>query len=315
LKGLPKGKYMLALGQLIDPASIDQAFAGLDPYFELPPEAEGVDQDQLTKLKDQLKAWAKLHTGFCGSIEALPPGPGGLIGATFIFDTTNSAKWLEGFTQLVEGCKKLVTDEEVQQVLNGLTHDPQAEASGNVKVQHLKFDLSTLEEAEEEWLEDVFAVAGKDGLLLRLAAVDDKKVVLAFGGGAARMKQVIEHARKSDAPLESDLGIKHVGKVLPKSRNSVGYVAVDNIVLLARDITKALDEDEEFPLEVTEINAPLAISGRGGEGWSQADIFVPTELMIWAKDTIFTMMGMGAGVTAEVEMEMETEAEEAEGER
>ncbi|HUU94828.1 MAG TPA: hypothetical protein VM487_03740 [Phycisphaerae bacterium] len=309
LKGLPRGKYMLAAGEILNPQAVDQAFESLDPYFEVPEGVETVDREQLGKLKDILKGWAKLHTAVRASVEVLPPGPDGLIGATFILDTTDSKKWIEGFTQVVDIGKKIVSDEQVKQVLDALIHDPQAETSGNVKIHHLKFDLTKLEDVDKEELVDVFTVIGKEGVLLRLAAADEKTVVVAFGGGSKRMNQAIEQARKSEAPLDEDPGIKRVAALLPKSRTSVFYLALDNVVALVRNIVKALDKEDEFPLEVGEINAPLAVVGRGGEGWSQADIFIPTELMVAAKDAIMTMMGMGGGPPG---VEVETEGVEGE---
>jgi len=309
LKGLPRGKYMLAAGQILDPKAVDQVFENLDPYFEVPEEDEMLDREQLGKLKNILKGWAKLHTGIRASVEALPPGPDGLIGATLILDTTDSSKWIEAFTQVVDTGKKIVTDEQVKQVLDVLIHDPQAETSGDVKIHYLKLDLTQLEDADEEQLGDVFTVIGKEGVLLRLAAADEKTVVIAFGGGAKRMNQVIEQACKPGAPLDEDPGIKRIAALLPKSRSSVIYLALDNVVTLVRNIGKVLEKEDEFPLEVGEINAPLAVVGRGGEGWSQADIFVPTELMVAAKDAITTMMGTAGGPP---EVEMETE--EVEGE-
>jgi len=310
LKGLPRGKYMLAGGEIFDPQVMDQVFEHLDPYFEVSEEAETIDAERLGRFKNVLKGWAKLHTAARASIEALPPGPDGLIGATLILGTTDSQKWIEAFTQVVDIGKKIVTNEQVKQVLDALVHDPRAETSGDVKIHHLKFDLTQLEDTDEEDLEDVFTVIGKEGVLLRLAAADEKTVVVAFGGGAKRMNQVIEQACKPDAPLDEDPGIKRVAALLPKSRNSVIYLALDNVVTLVRNIGKVLEEEDEFPLEVGELNAPLAVVGRGGEGWSQADIFVPTELMVAAKDAITTMMGMAGGPPA-----VEVETEEAEGEK
>ena len=309
LKGLPKGKYMLAAGEIFDPQAVDLAFEYLDPCFEVPEEVQTIDREQLGKLKDILKGWAKLHTAARVSVEALPPGPDGLIGATVVLDTTDSKKWMEAFTQVVDIGKKVVTDEEVTQVLDALVHEPDAETGGSAKIHHLKFDLTQLEEADEEELEDVFAVIGKEGVLLRVAAVDQKKVVIAFGGGVKRMRQVIEQAGKPDAPLDEDPGIKRVAALLPKSRNSVNYLALDNVVTLVRNIGKVLEKEDEFPLELGELNAPLAVVRRGGDGWSQAEIFIPTELLVGAKDAITTMMAMAA-YEAEAKLEIEPEGEE-----
>ena len=121
---------------------------------------------------------------------------------------------------------------------------------------------------------------------------------------------LMAQAGSADAPLDDDPGIKRVAALLPKDRNSVVYVALDNIFTLVGNINKALEEEDEFPIQLGELNAPLALVGRGGDGWTQADIFIPTELLVAGKDAIMTMVGMGAGpMGGEMELEEGADAE------
>ena len=58
-------------------------------------------------------------------------------------------------------------------------------------------------------------------------------------------------------------------------------------------VAKVLDE-EEFPVKMPSIDAPLGISSTGGTEWNRVDVFVPTELMVAVKNAILGMM-MGGG--------------------
>jgi hypothetical protein len=70
------------------------------------------------------------------------------------------------------------------------------------------------------------------------------------------------------------------------------YFAVDRIVGVIKAAQNAFDE-EELPISMPELNAPLTINGTGGDGWSRGDLFLPTELMVAIKNAVLTMMGGG----------------------
>ena len=181
-------------------------------------------------------------------------------------------------------------DEDIEKLLEALTHNAAGEELGGIKVQHLRFDLTKIEDVEEEWLDHIAAIVGKDGLLFRMGALGSDKVVLSFGGGKDHMIRLIDQAKKKDAPLDNDAGIQKVGPHLPKERGSVGYLAVDHIVDFIKSVMKALDE-EVIPVQMPPLDAPVAMTGTGGDGWMQGDVFIPTELMVAAKNAGMMLAG------------------------
>ncbi|MBU0717134.1 MAG: hypothetical protein KJ749_02710 [Planctomycetes bacterium] len=298
LQGLPGGDYMLVAGELIDPEASKEGIKQLDPFFALADGIEEVDQAKVSRLKDIVREFIPLMTGMRVAIAGLPPGPEGLLGLTVIIDTADAKKLLDLKGQGIDLAKQLASDaaksetadEELQQVIDAIVYNSEAEEIAGVKVGHFKFDLSKIEAVDEDDLEDINKVIGKDGVLARIAPADDKTVVVAFGGGKERMAKLLEQAKKKDAPLDDDAGIKRIAAHIPKERASVGYLAVDRVIAFIQDVQRALDE-EVLPIQMPAINAPVAMSMTGGNGWMQGDVFLPTELLVAGKDAVMTMMG------------------------
>ena len=305
LQGLPAGEYMLAIGQITDPAATKASLGDLDAMFGLADDVEGLDKEKVTQLKNVLHEWAPMATGFRLAIEALTPGPEGLFGVSFIVDTTDANRWLQHAATTIDLAKQIIAglatddspegepgkmDEDVKKILDAITHNAAAEEVGGLKVQHLKFDIAKIEEVDEEDWEQINKVVGKDGALLRMAPLGADKVVVTFGGGRDYLARLIEQAKKKDAPLDNDAGIKKVATYLPKDRGSVGYLAVDQVVVFIKNVMKALDE-EVIPVQFPDLDAPMALSGSGGDGWVRGDLFIPAELMIAAKDAGMGLMG------------------------
>ena len=126
-----------------------------------------------------------------------------------------------------------------------------------------------------------------------MSGVDAQHVVVGFCGGAESMGRLIESAGKDAVPLADDPGIKKVKAHLTSERASEMYLSVDRIVNVISRVARVLDE-EEFPVKMPSIDAPLGISSTGGTEWNRVDIFVPTELMVAVKNAIMGMM-MGGG--------------------
>ena len=299
LKGLPAGKYIGAFGQVVDPeqtkASIKQA---IEPYLAVLKGQEGVDPEQVDRVRSSLEEWAVLAKSMRGSIEATPPGPEGLFAGNLIFETTDSGKWMELARKLVgEALAFKLSDDDFKEFMELVSHKADVEEIGGVKVDHIKIDVMELakrEDAPEEDVENWLKVIGKEGIVFRMGAVDSKTVVVCLGGKESTAR-LIERAKANDAPLDDDTGIKKVSRHLPEERQSVGFLALDNVVELVRNIADAMDE-EMPPILMPPIQAPLALSGTGGKDWMQADLLVPTELMIAGKNVGMMMMGMmGAG--------------------
>jgi hypothetical protein len=184
---------------------------------------------------------------------------------------------------------------EAKVVAEAITQKPDAEELEGVKLHHIRFDPAKVEQIgwDEEDADKLKKLLGGDGVLIRLAPVSKELVVLTFGGGADFAKQVIDLAKSKQAPLDDDPGVKKVSAHLPKERASIMYIAVDQIVATIREGGKAFGEEEEFPIQMPKLNAPLAISGTGGENWSQVDMFAPSELLVAVKNAAMALMGGG----------------------
>ncbi len=293
LQGLPAGKFMIAGGQVFETDELKDAVKNMEPYFEAGEGIESVDADQLKTLKNILEDWAPTNKGLRFTLEALPPGPGGVVGMAAVVETSDSGRWLELAGRAIEALKKLSTDEDAQMLAKATSFTSEAEEIGGVKVTHLKLDLSKIEDLDEDDLDEITTVLGKEAVLLRMAAVGPNVVAVGFGGGADYMKRLIEHADKKAAPLEGTPGIEKVAGHLPKKQVGVAYVAVDQIFRCVQSVLKALEE-EELPVDIPEINAPLALASTTGDDMVRVDAFFPTELVVTAKNLVMTMMGMGA---------------------
>lgn len=300
LRGLPADQYLLALGQVAEPAQVRASMKTLDPYLEMLDTLEGLDKERVGQLQSLLREWLPMATGLHLSLQSIGPGPDGLFALSVILDTSSSKQWLGLAAKAVKISKKLLADasaewidDDVKMVVDAIAYDAEGESIGGVKVSHLKFDLSKIDALDEDDLEQVLKVIGKDGILFRLAEVDAKHVVVGFGGGAESMGRLIKSAGNDAAGLADDPGIKKVRAHLTSERAAEVYLSVDRIVNVISLVAKVLDE-EEFPVKMPSIDAPLGISSTGGPEWNRVDVFIPTELMVAVKNAILGMM-MGGG--------------------
>ncbi|MFH0980672.1 MAG: hypothetical protein V2A79_03925 [Planctomycetota bacterium] len=299
LQGLPAGRYMLAFGQVFDADLLKESLKDLDPYFEAGKGVESVNAEQLGILKGILQDWAPLNKAARLTVEALPPGPNGVIGMSLIFETSDTQRWLELVGKAVEALKKLPTDKDAKMFADAASYSAEAEDVAGVKVSHLKLDLSKIEEIDEDDLEEVTKVVGEEGVLFRLAPAGANVVTVSFGGGADYMKRLIEHAGREAAPLDNTPGIQKVANHLPKKQVGAAYIAVDQILACVSTIAKVLEEDEPLPFQMPEINAPLGVTVTGEQELMLIDVFCPTELIAASKNVVMTMMGPGGPGTAQ----------------
>ena len=78
-------------------------------------------------------------------------------------------------------------------------------------------------------------------------------------------------------------------EVIDISRCGVFYIAADQAIEMVRAVTKAVGEDE-FPVQMEPVNAPLAGSVTGADGWARYDLFLPNELLIAGKNVAMKLM-------------------------
>lgn len=303
LRGLPAEKYMVAFGQIVEPAQVKASMKSLDPYFGMLEAVEGIDKAKVAELKSVVEEWVPLLTGVRGVLESLPPGPNGLFGGSLIVSTEDSKKWLELTSKAVTIAKKLVADAtgekidaNLKKAVEAIAYVPDVEKIGDVSVCHLKLDLAKLDELDEEELADTMKVIGKEGVLVRLAPANANTVVVTFGGGSAYASRLLESARKNEAALDAESGIKKVSPHVVDERSMVMYVAVDQAIAGINSALKVAEE-EALPVQIPTINAPLALSATGGDEWLRWDIYLPTELMVAGKNAGMSMMGGGGSAS------------------
>jgi hypothetical protein len=158
-------------------------------------------------------------------------------------------------------------------------------------VDHLTVNLDEIDDMDEEEVEEVKEVIGKEGVLIRIGAVDATRVVATFGGGPARFEAVVKTAKSGEAPLAKDPGIVKTSKAMLSPRTSEGYLAVDNLIQLIRVIGEALDEDP-FPVTMKKVDAPAGmVSASVSANAQQTDVFIPMELIMEMQPFVMAMMG------------------------
>ncbi len=286
LKGLPGDPFMISFGQHLHPSQLDAGMQGLDPLFGMLEGVEGVDKAKVGELKDVVTKWLPMITGARGLVQAAPGGSDGQIALALVVETTDSKAWLSMTDKAFTLAKELVAqamgseaDEDALKVLAALTHKVGADTIDGVSVNHLRLDLDPF--SDDMSVNDrrkIDTIIGKDGLLFRLAPADDKAVVLSFGGGKGYASKIIASAKGRKAMLDETAGIKKVSAQLPKERYAVVYVAVDEILATINRIAVALGEDE-LPVNLGQVNAPVTVQMTGGNAWTRGDLFIPSDLM------------------------------------
>ncbi len=303
LTGLPADGYLVAAGQLVDPKQTEESVKALDAYFGMLKEVKGIEAEDIEKIKSNVVSLVVGIRGARVSVTGSPDSADGLFAVNAIIDTTGSQDWLKRFATLIETVKGLgVEDEDFKKAMGFLTHEAKAEEINGVAIDRTKFDvfgLAKADEMDEEDIEKITKLLGKDALVFRSGALDEKTVVVCLGG-SSHAKNLMERAKSSDTSLDSDSGIKKVSRLQPQNRGTVVYIAVDHIVSFVKGVAKALGE-ESPPIPEMIIGAPLAVCGTGGDGWVQLDVLAPTELIVYGKNVAMMMMGGAMAGAPQVE--------------
>jgi hypothetical protein len=297
LSGLPAGEFMLAGGQLMDPELSRRSLKQMEPYLEPDPEDGSIDAAAARETRDLAFEWVGSLTGMRVSVDSLPDGSQGMLGVTLLTDSADSGKSVQLIHRAYETARRICTDEDFKTAMELLTYKEKAEEIAGVPVHQYSFDIGQTEGIGDDEREEMKAILGEPAITIRVAAVDGKRVAMAFGGGSARMKTVIEAARADAAALASDPGIQRVDKSLSKSRASEFYFALDRIVRWVARASKVVGE-EPPPFEIPVLNAPLALRSHAGERSAQTDVHIPMDLIAAVKDIATRMMGM-EGAAAE----------------
>ncbi len=293
LKGLPADDYLVSVGSLISKEQADKAAKSLGTMLANPMLAMQLQLDPMKVSEISAKVAEALSDarGVAFSISGLSPGPDGLIGMTKVVTVAGSAKdKCAKIAEIIEIMTSgLVNSEEgkqaMEEVMSIVKYTPEAESIGGVSVDHLAVKIDQVDDVSPEDYQKLQKVVGSEGVLVRLAAVDDKHLVVTFGGGKQRMARSLELIKAGQAPLADDASIKNAAKSLPTSRSIEGYVSVDNVVETIAAIQKAVDEGGMPPFGKVNAAAAFVAGTVGGTGY-QVDVAIPMELIVAIKDMI-----------------------------
>ncbi len=311
LKGLPKEKYLLAFGGTSNFSEHAEKFAGGGDLSTMLKTAglPDLNEDALKTLDKGMKSLAKATTGYAFSASALPAGPDGMIGLTIVLEVKDSKEYIADIRKMYKAVWEASEDETLATFKKNVVHAADAETVGDNKIDTITADLEALAEELDlsgDDLEGVKKVVG-DKMVLRFGPADGKRVVVTFGGGKKRFESICSSLKSGGSGLGEDAGIKKIGSQLPSPRTQEGFVAVDSILMLVKDVAKALGEEEEFPFEIPTIDAPLAFGTSIAGACQRTDLIIPMKLITAVKDFIKVQMAAESDAFDEEEEEGDDE--------
>ena len=261
--------------------------AGLDPVFAALRKVDGMDKERIGAIQKETIQALEMIRAVRGSIDHLSAGAEGMIAASLIFETSDSAAWLDLAKKAGANIAALVAAEsadkesavEKEALEKMVKWTPEVETLEGVSVSQLFVDVLSDEELEEDEIEGIKTVLGPEGVTVRLAAADPRNVAITLGGGNAQMARLIRAIRRGQSPLDEEQGIARVASGLPKERAGVVYLACDRMVNFIHSVAEECETEEPFPFWLSPVDAPLAIGITGGDGWSRNDLFAPMPLL------------------------------------
>jgi hypothetical protein len=332
LIGLPEEPVIGAMGSASSgsvPGAKEQMRKGLDQVLNEQILGEMMSAEEISALKDDLINVLAEVDALNISVAGLPAEGGeGMIGVTSVVTVKDSRKWQKQVHGLFASIKKIIlkaakqpdiTEDEIKAIDQAIQIKENAEKLGDSPVDHFIVDLSKVPDLTADDIAEVKSVVGKEGILVRIVAVDPTHVAITFGGGKARCQTIMKNITEGKAPLADNKFIKMVADRLPSDqRIAEGYLKLENILKLVIDISNQLNEPFPFPLMVPE-TAPLCFSSvKVGNNAQQMDFLVPIETIVTIKNSVEPLMGMMMGGMMGGpqggEMEMEVEPLEDEGE-
>lgn len=306
LKGLPAGGFVIAGGQIRSKAvsalsakMFDDMLGDLDKKRSN--ESENADTGgekqmgrALRRVRGPIKTLIADLARVAVSVSLLPKGSDGMIAAAKVIATHRDARrGCSALQEIISGVKQEFADDpDITELLSHIEYKVAAEKVGTVDVDHLVITLPEQAKANlgEEGMAAMKAVLGSDGLLARIAVVDERHVAITLGGGVTYLSKVIETVKTNAAPLSDNVGLKRVAKFVPKKRNTEAYFAADQLGKLIGRIAKAVGKP--FLYTIPEINAPVVmVTSPVAPAGSQTDVYIPMELITAIKDAVTNAIG------------------------
>lgn len=330
LFALPNEPTILAIGASgRGPAEMQekQIREGLDQLLNEKTVGDFMTAEQLATLKGGITKVLSGVEAASLSLSNLPPADNqGLVGMVFILKTGDAKQWMEEsrkvFSQSKDALLKVakekegLDEDEIKAISEGVQWKTKAEQVGGADVDQLAVDLGKLPEIKDdkESLDQVKAIAGPEGITMRLGAIGDKYVLIAFGGGAKRFEQIAQQISRGESPLSTSESIQKIAKRLPAGpKNAEAYINLDQILAMVSAISVKVNQPLPFPLMMKNA-APIAMTSNKVDAAAQeVHLLVPMELVLSVKEMATPLMPMlmGGGMGGQGSMNMDMEEDES----
>jgi len=284
LTGLPKDDYVMAFGMALSQMEAGMMAENLGKIANNPMLAMNADPQKLQTFAGQLSSLVNDLRGVSFSVSNTGDGGDGLIGFTKIVTVAGgAADKARMISEIINSINALLQMPEAQKVLKAVKYDTGVESVAGASVDHLGIDLGQIEDVSQEDVAMLKQVVGSDGLVFRIATVDDTHLAVTLGGGASRLESVVGAVKGGNAPLSADAGITKMAKQLRSKRTSEGYLSADNLIKMATRMSEQFGG--QAPPAMAEVNTPAAmVGGPVAAGEYQVDFAVPMEMIVAIKD-------------------------------
>ena len=298
LDALPDLPYGLAMGSSANssPESVKLGLEMVDGLLKSEP-FKGLAEEDKTRLRKIVREMNEQITGVQIAIGGAPANSG-VFGASFVIRCKKASvikDLLVDKAKLAQGLiKHFGADEPDVQKLS-IRYLKNIETVGSVSVDCITVQHPKLDEMNEDERVDMKKVLGEDKIRFFIAAIDDKTVLVTFGGSRNFLTEAIKAARgegKIGTTPDDAKAMKH----MPKKPTAIILLNGANIFNIILAGVKTMDPDEEMPPFKISCKTPIAI-GVGQAGASAHIVaYVPTDLI---KEIVGTVMmfssGMGPG--------------------
>lgn len=239
-------------------------------------------------------------------------GQDSVLGLTAVFKVQEAAAWRADLRKGFERVKEMaagvaradgVEQAQIDEIMNAIVWQENAAEVAGASVDVMRVDLESIKAVDPENLGQIKAVAGPEGILLRVATVGDNTVVIAFGGGEQRLERAVGLARENQAPLANDPKMRKIANRLPEqNRIREAYFSLDNLLSAVDAI--GVRVQSPLPVRLTLANAaPIAFAMTNVDDQAQQmDLLIPIELVVSVSEMVrqqllpmLMMGGMGGG--------------------
>lgn len=310
LLGLAAEPTVLALGQMLapdDPSADESIKKVLEMLLSGVMLEDALTPEQRKQIEASLISMMKSTESFSLALTNLPGQDDlGLVGFTKVVKVRNSEATIEEFKRFLDQARQLLiaaargeglADDEVEAVTQLIQWKQGVEQVNGATVNHLLIDVAGFPDMDPATMAEIKKIVGREGLLFRVAPVNETQVAVTFGGGAPRLSRVIEHVRKGETPLNDSREIRRVADRLPRENLvAEGYLNVDQLLSMIVGVLNAVGQPLPFPIMLQDA-APLAMTCTRFDGAAQeVHVLIPTELVASAKtvvEQVMMMMMMG----------------------